>query len=42
LQQVPGFKLVDVQDVQKEPEGGSVSFTMLLSLAKVPAVREQK
>jgi hypothetical protein len=42
LQQVPGFKLVDVQDVQKEPKGGSVSFTMLLSLAKVPAVREQK
>ncbi len=38
LQQLPGFSSVDVQDVQKEPQSGNVSFTMYLSLAK----QEQK
>jgi Tfp pilus assembly protein PilN len=30
LRQVPGFTLVDVQDVQKEPKSGEVRFTILL------------
>ena len=31
LQEVPGFNLVDVQDVQRQPQSGVVQFTMLLS-----------
>ena len=31
LQEVPGFTLVDVKDVQKQPKSGIVTFTMLLS-----------
>jgi len=33
LQEVPGFTLVDVPDVQKQPDTGLVQFTMLLSSA---------
>jgi len=42
LQEVPGFKLVDVQNVQKEPKSGAVRFTILLSSAMSPAMTEQK
>jgi len=31
LQEIPGFALVDVQDVQKEPKSGAVHFTMVVS-----------
>ena len=31
LQEVPNFALVEVQDVQKEPSNGRVSFTMVLA-----------
>jgi hypothetical protein len=31
LREIPGFALVDVQDVQKEPKSGAVHFTMVLS-----------
>ena len=31
LQEVPGFTLVDVKDVRKQPKSGIVHFTMLLS-----------
>jgi len=42
LREVSGFKLVDVQDVQKEPKSGIVRFTMVLSSAKYSKVMEQK
>ena len=42
LQGLPGFKVVDMQDVQKEPKSGAVRFTMLLSSATSPALTEQK
>jgi len=42
LQELPGFKLVDVQDVQKEPKSGTVRFTILLSSAMSPTLTEQK
>ena len=38
LQQTPGFTLVDVQDVQKDPGGDAVHFTILIS----SAIQEQK
>ena len=31
LQKIPGFTLVDVQDVQKEPKSGAVHFTIVVS-----------
>ena len=31
LQKIPGFALVDVQDVQKEPKSGAVHFTIVVS-----------
>ena len=31
LQEIPGFALVDVQDVQKEPKSGAVHFTIVVS-----------
>jgi len=31
LRQIPGFALVDVQDVQKEPKSSTVHFTMVVS-----------
>jgi len=31
LQKIPGFALVDVQDVQKEPKSGTVYFTIIVS-----------
>jgi Tfp pilus assembly protein PilN len=31
LQKIPGFALVDVQDVQKEPKSSTVHFTMVVS-----------
>lgn len=31
LQKIPGFALVDVQDVQQEPKSGTVHFTMVVS-----------
>ena len=42
LREVSGFKLVDVQDVQKEPKSGIVRWTMVLSSAKYSKVMEQK
>jgi len=38
LQKTPGFKLVDVQDVQKDPRGDAIHFTILIS----SAIQEQK
>ena len=38
LREVPGFILVDVQDAQKEPNSGTVHFTIVLS----SEVREQR
>jgi len=38
LQKTPGFKLVDVQDVQKDPKGDAIHFTILIS----SAIQEQK
>jgi Tfp pilus assembly PilM family ATPase/Tfp pilus assembly protein PilN len=38
LQETPGFTLVDVQDVQKDPRGDVVHFTILIS----SAIQEQK
>jgi len=31
LREIPGFTLVDVQDVQKEPKSGTVHFTIMVS-----------
>ena len=31
LREIPGFAVVDVQDVQKEPKSGAVHFTMVVS-----------
>lgn len=31
LQEIPGFALVDVRDVQKEPKSGAVHFTIVVS-----------
>ena len=38
LQKTPGFTLVDVQDVQKDPKGDAIHFTILIS----SAIQEQK
>ncbi len=38
LRGLPGFKLVDVQNVQKEPKSGTVHFTIVLSSALSPAM----
>ena len=38
LREIPGFTLVDVQDVQKEPKSGAVHFTMVVS----SVISEQK
>lgn len=38
LQETPGFTLVDVQDVQKDPRGDAIHFTILIS----SAIQEQK
>lgn len=42
LQQMPAFKKVDVQDVQKQPRTDKVTFTLLLSSVKPVIVQEQK
>ena len=42
LQESPGFKLVDVRDVQKDPKGQTVRFTMVLSCAPSFTEVEQK
>jgi len=38
LREIPGFALVDVQDVQKEPKNGAVHFTIVVS----SVIQEQK
>jgi Tfp pilus assembly protein PilN len=38
LREIPGFALVDVQDVQKEPKSGAVHFTIVVS----SVIQEQK
>lgn len=42
LQEIPEFTIVDVQDAQREPESGTVNFTMLISSAGSAAISEQK
>jgi Tfp pilus assembly PilM family ATPase/Tfp pilus assembly protein PilN len=42
LQEIPGFTLVDVQDVQKNPGGNTIHFTVLISLDRSPVITEQK
>ena len=42
LQKIPGFTLVDVQDVQKNPRGNAIHFTVLISLDRSPVITEQK
>jgi len=42
LQEIDGFTLVDVQDVQKDPRGDAIHFIVLISLDRSPAIQEQK
>jgi len=42
LQEIDGFTLVDVQDVQKDPRGDAIRFIVLISLNRSPAIQEQK
>jgi Tfp pilus assembly protein PilN len=42
LQDIPGFTLVDVQDVQKDAKANVVHFVILISLDRSPAIQEQK
>jgi len=42
LQKIPGFTLVDVRDVQKDPGNNAVQFTVLISLDRSSAVQVQK
>jgi Tfp pilus assembly PilM family ATPase/Tfp pilus assembly protein PilN len=42
LQGIPGFTLVDVQDVQKNPRGNAIHFTVLISLDRSQVIPEQK
>ena len=42
LQENPGFTLVDVQDVQKNPGSNTIQFTVLISLDRSSAVQVQK
>lgn len=42
LQEIPGFTLVDVRDVQKNPGSNTIQFTVLISLDRSSAVQVQK
>lgn len=42
LQEIPGFRLVDVQDVQKAPKGDAIHFTILISSAGSSVVQERR
>jgi len=42
LQDIPGFTLVDVQDVQKDARANVIHFIILISLDRSPAIQEQK
>jgi Tfp pilus assembly PilM family ATPase len=42
LQEIDGFTLVDVQNPQRNPKGNAIHFTILISLDRSPAIREQK
>jgi len=42
LQEIDGFSLVDVQNPQRNPKGGAIHFTILISLDRSPATQEQK
>ena len=42
LQNIPGFALVDVQDVQKDARADIVHFIILVSPDRSPAIQEQK
>ena len=42
LQDIPGFTIVDVQDVQKDAKANVVHFIILISLDRSPAIQEQK
>lgn len=42
LQDIPGFTLVDVQDVQKDARANVIHFIILISLDRLPAIQEQK
>jgi type II secretory pathway component PulL len=42
LQDIPGFTLVDVQDVQKDAGANVIHFIILITLDSLPAIQEQK
>jgi Tfp pilus assembly PilM family ATPase len=42
LQKIDGFKIVDVQNPQRNPKGGAIHFNILISLDRSPAIQEQK
>ncbi len=42
LQEIPGFTLVDVRDVQKNPGSNTIQFTVLISLDRSFAVQVKK